>query len=110
MPRSEREIFNDHVTVLVRQLGLELESLSEIQRDQLLLQARQQHVNDHEAALIIAYAHLPVLLDDDVEGARVLIDRLALMAREWRDEHLVDARALKSLEEEARDRLRRADR
>lgn len=110
MPRSEREIFNDHVTVLVRQLGLELEELSETQRDRLLLEARKRRVNDHEAALIIAYAHLPVLLDEDVEGARVLIDRLSLMAREWRDEHLVDARAVAPLEEEARARLRRADR
>ncbi len=110
MPRSEREIFNDHVTVLVRQLGLELEDLSRGNRERLLQQARRRHVNDHEAALLLVYDHLPALLDEDVERARVLIDRLALIAGEWCEEDLVDGRVTAPLDREARVRLRRAER
>lgn len=109
MARSEREIFNDHVTVLVRRLGVELEDLSDRQRQQLLNDARRPGLNDHEAALALAYAHLPDVLADDVERARVLADRLALMAEQWGDDDLVDTGLLAPLEREARARLRRAD-
>ncbi|MEQ8858130.1 MAG: hypothetical protein RIC56_05740 [Pseudomonadales bacterium] len=110
MPRSDREIFNDDVTVLVRQLGLELDDLAPRDRDHLLNQARHRHLNDHEAALTLAYDHVPALLDQDVERARVLIDRLALMGRLWRDDDLVHRDLTAPLEREARAQLRRADR
>lgn len=106
--RSERDRYNDHVEALLRDLGLELEDFDGREQSRLLQDARQRRLNEHEAALAVAYGHAPVLLDDDLERARVLMDRLALTAEQWQHQGLVNRHRLAPLEREARAALKRA--
>jgi hypothetical protein len=108
MGRSERDIFNDHVTSLLRQVGIHLEDLDRADQRRLLSEARDRRCNDHEAALLIAYALIPALLEDDVEQGRVLVGRLEVTTDAWADEELVDRRRLRDSESAARQALRRA--
>ncbi len=108
MGRSQRERFNDHVTSLLRRLGIEVDDLPEGQRRGLIEQARDRHDNEHEAALFIAYALVPAVLADDVEKGRVLVDRLDVTAQAWDDEDLVDRSRLRDSHTSARAALRRA--
>ena len=103
--RSDRDIFNDHVEALVRRLGVDLDRLRDAERRRLLDDARRRSLNEHEAALAVAYGHLAGWLEHDVERARVLIDRLSLVGGQWREEALVRAGVTRPLEREARARL-----
>lgn len=108
MPRSDREKFDDRVAALLRRLGVAFDGLTEQRRRQLLSEARQRRLNAHETSLLLAFDHVPVLLDEDAERGRVLVDRLVLVSREWRDDDLVDAAVVMPLEQQARQRLRQS--
>lgn len=108
MTCSERERFTDHVTSLLRRLGIAVYDLPEGERRGLIEQARGRCDNEYEAALFIGYALVPTVLDDDVEKGRVLIDRLAVTAEAWDDEDFLDRARLRDSEASARAALRRA--
>ncbi|MFU8813982.1 MAG: hypothetical protein ACNA7W_01465 [Pseudomonadales bacterium] len=108
MTRSDHDIFNDHVAVLTRQLGLDLARLDEAERRQLLADAWRRKANDHEAAVAVACAHVQRLLEHDVERARVLLDRVGLLCDQWRERGLVDAALTTAFEQQARRALRSA--
>lgn len=110
MPRSEHDKFVDHVSALLRALGVDVEDVAARRRDALFKDVRQRRLNEHEAALAFAYALLPGLLDDDVEEARVFVDRLSVTAESWDDDDLIDRRRLAEQERDARAALRRAAR
>lgn len=114
MPRSDRDIFDDHVMALVRQLGVQTTRLSEPTRRRLLDDVRRRRsearLNDHEAALTFACGHARALIDLDRERARVLTDRLRLVGRQWCDEGLARAAVLAPLERELEAALREAGR
>lgn len=103
MTRSDWDIFNDHVTVLVRELGLELEALDEAHRQRLLGQARKRRLNEHEAALQLAYHHALGRAELEPEDARVLLERLALVAGQWQEGGLVDRSLVADLDKLAAD-------
>ena len=107
--RSERDIFNDHVGVLMRQLGVRAEEMQVPEAGRLLNEARSRRLNDHEAALSVAYGLIPRLLDRDLERCRVLLDRLALVAEAWRDDDLVARHLPAALDRAARRALRDAE-
>jgi hypothetical protein len=108
MPRSERDIFNDHVTALLRQLGVNADDVADRHRRQLFDQARRRHLNDHEAALVVAHGHALDLLEENLERARVLVDRLALVAAQWGRDDLVNRQVVAPLERDARAALQRS--
>ena len=106
MARSHRDIFNDHVAALARRFGVHLDRLADGERRRLLNDVRRRNLNEHEAAMTVAYAYLMELPEHDLEHARVLLDRLGLVGRQWREEALVDAALVEPLERAARARLR----
>jgi hypothetical protein len=106
MPRSDRDIFDDHVIALTRQLGVQPERVSDSGRQRLLDDGRRRRLNEHEAALALAYGYAGEMLDDDLERARVLADRLALVGRQWLNERLVHESVRAPLERELRSALR----
>jgi len=107
MPRSERDIFTDHVAALLRPLGVALEDMTRAQRERLVNRARRSRLNEHEAALTLAHGFVIDLLERDVERARVLMNRLTLMAAQWKREDLVKRGVVTPLEREFRAALRR---
>jgi hypothetical protein len=109
MARSDRDVFNDHVAALTRQLGVQVDHVPDGERRRLQDDARQRRLNEHEAALTVAYGEVRELLHRDLEQARVLVDRLALVGRQWRVAGLVGAALLQSLEQRARVQLRDAE-
>jgi hypothetical protein len=106
--RSPRDIFNDHVTVLVRQLGFELDQLDERDVRRLLAEAWHRKLGDHEAAASVGYGYVRSLLQRDLERARVLLDRMSLVVEQWRALGLVDRSRTVTLEQEARRAVREA--
>jgi len=108
MPRSERDKFIDHVSALLRELGIDVEDVAAPRRDTLFKDVRQRRLNEHEAALAFAYALLPGVLEDDLEEARVFVDRLNVTAETWDDRNLIDRHRLAEQERAARAALRRA--
>ena len=110
MPRSEHDKFVDHVSALLRALGIDVEDVAPRRREALFKALRQRHLNEHEAALAFAYELFPGVLDDDVEQARVLVDRLSVTAESWADDDLIDRRRLAEQERDVRATLRRATR
>jgi len=110
MARSEREKFIDHVSALLRELGVEIEDVASREREALLKDVRQRRLNEHEAALAFAYGLLPGVLENDLEEARVFVDRLAVTAESWDNDDLIDGRRLAEQQRAARAALRRAAR
>lgn len=108
MPRSEHDRFIDHVSALLRVLGIDVEDVAAPRRDALFRDLRQRRLNEHEAALAFAYGLLPGVLEDDLEEARVFVDRLSVTAESWDDRDLIDRRRLAEQERDARAALRRA--
>ncbi len=108
MPRSEHDRFIDHLTALLHELGVDFENVDGRQRERLLKELRPLPHNEHEAALVFAYGLLPGLLEDDLEQARVLLDRIAVIAEAWDHQDLIDRRRLSALERDARAALHRA--
>jgi hypothetical protein len=90
MTRSAHDLFNDHVAVLVRQIGFELDQLDERDGRRLLADAWHRKLGDHEAAALVGYGHVHWLLERDLERARVLLDRICLVVEQWGSLGLVD--------------------
>ena len=109
MTRSDRDIYSDHVAVLARQLGFELDHLAPRDAERLLGTARQRRLNEHEAALLVGYGRVQALLDEDLERARVLAQRLGLVGGQWAHDGLVGRHTLTEMERDARDALQRLD-
>lgn len=107
VPRSERNRFSDHVEALLLRLGVRADDVAERLRKRLLHEARHRRLNDHEAALTVAHGHALELMDAELERARVLVDRLELVAAEWDGEDLIDRSVIMPLQREARLALRR---
>jgi hypothetical protein len=110
MTRSEHDIFDDHVAVLVRQFGFDLDQVSERDRRRLLTHAWQRKLGEHEAAAAVGFSYVQILLERDVEHARVLLDRIGLVLEQWRIRGLVDPARTAALEREARAALHAAGR
>lgn len=106
MTRSDHDLFNDHVTALTRQLGLDLDHLLEAERRQLLAAVWRRRLNDHEAAVAVGFCHVQLLAERDMERARVLLDRVSLVCGQWREQRLVDGALTLPLERQALKALR----
>jgi hypothetical protein len=108
LTRSDHDLFNDHVAVLVRRLGFDLGQLREHDARRLLADAWQRKLNDHEAAVAVGCGQVKMLLHCDVEQARMLLDRIGLVCSQWREDELVDGPLTTAFQQEAREALRLA--